>query len=315
MLEAVNIRVDAVDASTLAVSWDLAPTEDNTADFTVAVLRAEAPQGPYEAVSGELDPGAVFSFQDATVNVLSFWRRYFYRLRVTETATGDEALYGSPVASESVSDGPAGQYLRVQPDLLALEARRRFRLVCAEFGSGPLLWLKRKTLGPRCSCWDGLKNRVRYSNCALCYGTGFTGGFYAALPMPAMTLPTAESNALTPYMELQPYDQVRWVPAFPRVAPKDVLVDREGTRWSVMPVQVPLKAGAETRQMLQLRALTRDSVEYQVPVSWSGVSSPHHPHIRATDTESYADAVSALGLDAPPDNTVEGFPTDVETPP
>lgn len=294
MIVARNIRCSSYDRDSIIIGWEYADTVEELSDYTVAVLRSESAEGDYEAVSDELDAGEVASFTDESVNLLSKIRPYHYRVRLTKGE--DSQVYGSTPHEKVLSEDAAvgGVVLEALPDLIAVEAQRRFELTLREFIGRRVLTLVQRTFGTYCTtCWDKLKGRRTTSNCRTCYGGGYTGGYYQPIETFAAKMPTALVAQLTPILELQPHDAMMWFSVRTRLKPRDLVIDTEGMRWRVLTVQRSEKLWALTRQTVQLRALSRDQVEYDIAVSaedWGRDSlsaSPRKNYLNATDLDSY----------------------------
>ena len=62
-------------------------------------------------------------------------------------------------------------------------------------GGAPGWLLKRRTSGEACEvCKNPNTGQVTDSKCGTCYGTGFVGGYYAAIPYPTFRSPTQRSK-------------------------------------------------------------------------------------------------------------------------
>lgn len=304
-----NIRVSSLARDAVALSWEYEDTTESLADYTIAVLRSEGESGAYTAVSAELSCAANEDFEDGTVNLLSKWRDYYWRLRVTHTASARTRTYGSTSYEKVLSEGadPGGFVLEAPQDLVATEASRRFDLVLEEFIGARVLVLPSKSSGTRCTnCWDPLKRRKTISNCQVCYGNGVVGGYYAARESLLAKVPPHIASELTPLFEMQPQDVLFWASSRPRLKPRDLVVDTLGWRWRVIKVQRSEKLWALTRQVVQMRKITRDQVEYDVPVSWtrdSFTALPPRNYVNATDIESYWEAVREKGAEPSGEDT------------
>lgn len=303
MIVVRNIRVTCLARDVVAVSWEYGETTESLGDYTIAVLRSEGEAGDYADVSSEIDCSTAEDYDDEDVNLYAKSRDYHWRLRVTRTATSATRLYGS-VPYEKVlaeSADPGGVVLEAPQDLVAAEVSRRFELILREFTGGRVLVLPSRTSGTRCTnCWDALKRRKTISACQTCYGTGVVGGFYTAREAAFAKVPSHLAVQLTPLFEMQPSDVLFWASSRPRLKPRDVVVDTVGWRWRVLQVQRAEKGWALTRQVVQLRRITRDQVEYDVPVSWdrdSFTAMPQRNFVNATDIESYWDAVREKGAE------------------
>ena len=270
MLVVKDIKVFTLDRDSLTISWSLESSVADPSLYTVAVLRSSSEAGPYSVLSSELGAGSINSYEDTSVNLHSRFREYFYRVRATETATGSTQTYGSAPLQAIVSgEEPGSVFLEAFPDLEALEAIRRFDLVAKEYAGRRVLVLTNRSEGTHCTnCWDLLKRRRKFSNCATCYGTGRTSGYFSPAECYAVKPPGKEVAALTPLFELQPNDAVMWFSSTPRLSPRDLVIDADGRRWRVLQVEKSEKLWALTRQTAQLREITKDQVEYDVPISW-----------------------------------------------
>lgn len=305
MIVVRNISAYSLDRDSVVLGWEYEDTTESLADYTIAVMRSEAQAGEFEVVSQEMACNGVFEFQDDSVNLYAKWRDYHWRLRVTKTAGGATRTYGSTPYERVLSEGldPGGVVLEALPDPVAVEASRRFDLVLREFIGRRVLVLPQRTHGTRCgNCWDNLKRRRTTSNCQTCFGSGVQGGFYRPQETFAAKPPHALAVELTSLFEMQPLDVLMWFGSRPRLKPRDVVVGTEGVRWRVERVQRSEKNWALTRQTVQLRAISRDQVEYDIPIDpddWGRnnfSASPPRGYLNATDIDSYYEGTRALGI-------------------
>lgn len=305
MAVAHNIRVYTLERDSLTVAWAIQDTTEDLSQHTVSVWRSEQEGGPYQRVSMEMIASDVFDFQDRAVNILSKWREFYYRIQLTDTNTSAEQFFGSTPHRQVIADGkdPGGVIMEAPPDVEALEAIRRFDMVLREYIGRKVLVLSQRTWGQRCGeCWDFLKRRKKFSKCHTCFDTGIAGGFYSPLESYCAKPPHREMTVLTPIFEMQPNDVVMWFNSRPRLKPRDIVADIDGRRWRIISIQRSEKSWALTRQTAQARLLSRDQIEYDVPIreaDW-GVDNltvgALRQHIRATDIDSYNAAVKDLNL-------------------
>jgi hypothetical protein len=300
-----NIRLHTLDAQYITVEWDIEPTSLDLVQYAVEVWRSESEGGPYQRVSMTMVAADVFDFRDAGVNLLSKWRNYFYRVRViNRNDTSEFCDFGSEEVRKVIEGAdPGGVILETPPDLYALEAIRRFNLVLREHGGRRCLVSVQRTWQQRCSeCWDHLKRRKKKSGCQTCWDTGVAGGFFQPMEAWMMKPPHKVVNQLTPLFELQADDRVMWFSRYPRLKPRDLVHTIEGDKFRVIAISRSEKAGALTRQTVQIRRLSRDQVEYKMPVSqedWKRdmfTVTAMREHIRATDIDSYYSAVRRKGV-------------------
>lgn len=299
-----NIRVYTAERDSLTVTWEIADTQEDLSLYTVSVWRSGSATGPYDRISQEMNAADYYDFVDYGLNLYSKWREFFYRLRLTRTSDSAYVEFGS-VDSGKVAAGadPGGVSSEAPPDLEALESIRRFDLVLREYAGRKVLVLPERTWGQRCGeCWDFLKRRKTRSGCMTCWDTGVAGGFYHPTQAYAMKPAGQELVQLTPLFELQPNDQVMIFSSRPRLKPRDLIVDVYGTRWRVLSIGRSEKSWALTRQSASVRPITRDQVEYSIPISQSAwgensfSAGPMRQSIRATDIDSYYSAVQSLGV-------------------
>jgi hypothetical protein len=305
MLVIRNIRVWTLSRNSLTVSWEIEPTVLDSSDYTLSVLRSESEAGPFSVVGSAFAAGSTDEYVDSTVNLFSKIRRYVYRLRVTRSSDGETLDFGSTSPRQVVQgDDPGGVYLRSPPDVLALEAIRRFDLQLQRFSGRQVLLFTQKTFGTYCTtCYDKLKRRRTRSNCSDCYDTGYDGGYYSPKQTYAGKAPDKVVTQIGPIMELQPSDRLWVMPARPRVKPRDFLVDAEGIRYRVLHLpSIGEKLWSLTHQRVVVRELSRDQVEYAYPLTqedWDVdpfKGNPVKQHIAATDIDSYNKRARDLGV-------------------
>lgn len=300
-----NIRVYTLNPDYITVEWELEPTTLDLAQYSVEVWRGESEGGPYQRVSLTMNSADIFDFQDRAVNLLSKWRNFYYRIRVIDRDSKGEHLdFGStPWRQVLTGEDPGGVVMEAPPDLLALESIRRFNLVLREFGGRRVLASVQRTWGQRCpNCWDNLKRRRIKSHCQTCFDTGLLGGYFQPMEAWCMKPPHQVRAQLTSLFELQADDRVMWFSRYPRLKPRDLVTSIDGDRFRVIQINRSEKAWTLTRQTVQLRRLSRDQVEYQIPISKTDWNRDNltvgavREHIRATDINSYYQAVGQKGV-------------------
>lgn len=262
MLKVTELSVRSLDLDFLGVFWKIAnvpgprrdqdPHEILSYDFYI--LRAgDSPMGPYQQIGGPFVD--LYAFRDVQVSLLHKWRQYHYKLKVVDRRSGESMEYG-PASSGSAP-----------PDLIALEIQRQEDLLFREF-VGRRCWLfPIRTFGPRCSCFDITTGRITRSNHALCYGTGFFGGYMAPIEIFAQVDPTPKNTEATSLQERQPSETRGRMISFPPASPKDILVESENRRWRLGPVTQTERLKAAVRQELTLHEIPRGDIEYELPVN------------------------------------------------
>lgn len=303
MIAAKNIRVFTLDRDSLTVSWDIENTTESLSNYSIYVLRSQSEAGPFEIVSPAIAASSADSFRDTGVNLYSKFRSYFYRVRVKLSAGEKDEFtdFGSSPIQDAIAGKSVGSVsLGALPDLEALEAIRRFDLAAKEYIGRKIIVLTRRTTGTRCSdCWDSLKRRKTRSDCKTCFSTGVVGGYYSPKQTYAVKPPIQIASQLSSLFELEVTDCVMWISSTPRVKPRDLVIDADGKRWRVVAIRRSEKLWSLTRQTVQLREISKDQVDYDVPISSWDVSqltsSPLRQFIRANDIDSFRRAEQDIG--------------------
>ena len=301
MIIVKNIRIFTLDRDSLTVSWEIKNTTESLGDYAISVLRSQSDSGPYTIVSPSIAAAATDTFLDTGVNLYSKHRIYHYRVRVTKTASGAYTDFGSsPPEVALAGNSPGSVILEALPDLEALEAIRRFDLTAKEYIGRKVLALSRRTTGSRCTdCWDALKRRKTKSSCKTCFNTGITGGYFYPQQTYAVKPPGQVASQLSSVFELQVNDVIMWISSMPRLKPRDLIIDADGKRWRVIGVRKSEKLWALTRQTVQVRELSKDQVEFDIPInSWEIDqlnASPLRQYIKANDIDSFRRAEQSIG--------------------
>ena len=301
MIVIPKITVSTLSRDSLTLTWNYETTAEDLALYNIYVLRSEGQSGPYTQISSAMLASANYQYLDSTVNLFSKNREYYYRLKVKNTSTGDEIVYGSaPVEEVIAGANPKGAYLEAPPDLQAIEAIRRNDILLRNYTGRKVLFMHRRTTGTRCSnCWDHLKRRRTQSNCSTCYDTGITGGYYYPQETYASKAPENILSNLSPIFEVQPKDVIFTFSSFPRLSVRDLII-ADDRRFRIINVRRAEKLWSLTHQVAQLRELSKDQAEYSIDItSWGATpftASPPKQFINASDIDSYYSAVERLGL-------------------
>jgi hypothetical protein len=220
----------------LDVTWDIDPTQEDPNLYTFEVQRSESPAGPFERIA-PARPN-VFTFRDHTVELRAKWRIYYYQVLVTEIATGGQFL--SRVG-----------YFGLKPSPVSLEIARLQQLQLKVQNGTPCLIFKRRTSGPPClECYDSDLERKTRSQCTLCLGEQFRGGFLAAIPTFINTTPVDKTRQPSPIYQSEAAQTNFDMAGYPIVAPGDVVVDPINQRWRVEMVKPRAHQGFIYRQLL-----------------------------------------------------------------
>lgn len=251
-LRIVRLRILSLSIDYNEVYWDLADTMTDVLDFTFQVLRSEAPMGPWEELSPELEDR--YMFVDNRVKVGNIYRKWFYLLRVKHKETGNTFDFG-PEQKEPV------------PDLVAEELRRHLGLLFSEFNGRRCWVLPARTMGQRCSeCWNPKLQKRTISGCRTCYDTGFIRGYHHPIEAWVQFDPTAKNEQASTQGRLQQTSTTARMGAFPPVKPDDLVIEGENKRWVVRTVDETEQGRAPILQNLGLHLLPTTDIEYLIPL-------------------------------------------------
>lgn len=256
-----SLKVKSFDLDHLDLFWEISPVvgprrdEDRHEifDYEFYIWRAgDSPMGPYEEIAGPLRDQ--YMIRDMQVSLLHKWRQYYYKIRVVHVPTETEEIFG-PASSEGGDK-----------DLIAAEIIRQEDILFREY-TGRKCWLFiARTFGPLCTCWDRVLQRRTRSGHALCFDTGFLGGFMSPIEVHVQIDPEGKNSQATALGEIQPGDTAARMISFPPVSPRDILVESENTRWKVISVSNTERLRFPVHQELRIHAIPRGDIEYNLPL-------------------------------------------------
>jgi len=247
------------------VCWDIVTQHSGLEDTVFHVERSLSPQfsaGEYEVVASDIPatPGLFsYEFVDITPNLLSWWRKYFYRIRAS-TPDGEVISEIRPWETNP------------RPHELAIIERHDFVLRYLQ-GTPSFVFVERTTASAKCSCYDATAGRPTSSRCTLCLGTGRQRPYFAPIPTPVDYNPDEQLVQLSGFGEMQPKEKDCWFSAYPQVKPGDLIYEvMPATLWRISLVKTIQPMGTTIQHICRLVAIRRDEVEYsrlvqQIPES------------------------------------------------
>jgi len=246
-----SIRVRSLDVDFHEISWELAPSSEDILDYTYTVLRSEGPSGPFEPIAIPLSDQYVFI--DNILVAGHRWRTYYYVIRVTHVPSGDKKDFGPS------SHDP-------DPDLIAIELRKRMQLLMKEFAGRRAWVLPVRTFGQRCSCWNPqLRSKVR-SNCLTCFDTTWVRGYMHPIETFLQIDPAPKTEQNMSVGSTQQVNTTGRFAFFPPVKPRDVIIEAENRRWRVVSATQTEKARASVHQEVQLHEVEQRDIEFRIPL-------------------------------------------------
>lgn len=161
--------------------------------------------------------------------------------------------------------------------LIARDVVRREYLRLTRYVGSRGSHLARRSWGTKCPrCTDFHTGMVADSNCNVCYGTGFVGGYYLPITLwvEQGTVEIREKHDESAGVRADTVQTARAV-AFPYLVSKDVWVnDETDARWSIESKRVLAELrGVPLVLGIELRLFEPSSVAYEIPMAAGSSSS------------------------------------------
>lgn len=251
MLQVTELYARSFDLDHCDIFWKIADFHGDIYKYDFQVFRSESSFGPWEPISPVFQDK--YHFRDASPINGNKFRTVYYLLRITDKTT-----------SESKDFGPTSQ--QGEPDLIALEINRQEDVLFREFVGRLTFLYPVRTFGAYCICFDRVTNRRTRSNCLNCYDTGYLGGYLSPVACYVQFDPSGKQPVPTPYRERQELKTTARLISFPKVKPKDILIEAENVRWQVESVTCTQRLRAVVHQELTLKQIDPGEVEFKLPV-------------------------------------------------
>lgn len=241
------------------VQWCVEPEADDLDLIEIDIGRAESPSGPFTNLQ-TVDPLTTFAFTDRTAP----WRvknfELYYQLTGRLRATGEAVSHCPPFGFQGRLPMDALEIIR-QHNILLYGVNGHV----PETGIRTTVY-KRRTFGPRCVlCTDQGTGRVVVSQCRSCGGTGFrNGGYYAPMVINISFQPNPKTVQLALFGKLEDNETTAFATNFPIFYAGDMVVEPNETHWRVVDKQVTERHRVIVHQLLRLRQLDHNDIEYEV---------------------------------------------------
>ncbi len=150
-------------------------------------------------------------------------------------------------------------------DYMWREAVRRNRWILEQGGERVKAFL-RKNMGVRCPCVQDDYHKQPQSDCLLCYGTGFMGGYEG--PYDVLVAPDDAEKRITQKdigLTVEHTYEV-WTGPSPLFSMRDFLVKLNGDRYSIGPVRMPSNRGMVLQQHFNIGHIDEKDIRYKVPM-------------------------------------------------
>lgn len=233
------------------INWEFSEDSVIPSGSTINVYRSLTPGNnsleEYDIIASGIS--IVGPYIDTTITNLSFFEWYY---KIT------------------LSDGtvltPTPAYVKSDPkDYVIKQVISRKQLVLNKFIGRPFKLLKRIKWGEHCpKCWDGTLFRGVLSDCPICHGTGWVGGYYKPIPFLGQKNPSPKYNQITMFGEWRPSDALLTMLCYPLLSVQDIIIDDTKKRWLVAQVKLIEKQGYVIEQQAQLQGIPLDEAIYSL---------------------------------------------------
>jgi len=248
MIKVNEFRVVMVEVEALRLYWTIEPTSEDISEYDFSVFRSGAETGPWQLLASDLQ----FQYIDWEANNYSTDRLYWYTVRVTHKETKKFQDFGP-------------QYNQFQTDPVGLELIRKKNVYLKTQTGLPVFLFKKKTFGQYCpACFDMIKQRVSKTNCEVCYGSGFAGGYWKPIEL-YVNRAIPDSVAKTIGFTKAGGNLVVEASNYPIISAGDfILFPQVGDRFRVVSITVHTRMGATIGQYVNMTEINHSDIEYRV---------------------------------------------------
>lgn len=127
-------------------------------------------------------------------------------------------------------------------------------------------YLIRKIAGQRCSCFNPNYEQSSQATCLECFGVGYVGGYERIPDVLMRILPHTENRKITPWGISVETNPPGWLADWPVFRNGDVVVRREGSRYTVGNLSVLMHSGILTEQNMDLQLIDFNHPVYRFPL-------------------------------------------------
>lgn len=231
-------------------------------DFEYSVYRSESPEGAFTLLNST--PTTDLFYNDVSIEQFSLTRNFFYK--VIAAATNTTFVIESAVTA-------------LQADITGIKRRRflehqkikRDRRIQLSMVNSELFYLKRRSIGSRCpDCYIEQTRDQILDKCLVCYGTTFENPYHTPIRLLVEYSQEQKRKSISEkdYVEINAFTIN--MQDTPRANRDDLLVDLNNTRiYKIISIAQTMLSKAPLSQTLTVSELSRDSIEYKIPVNRS----------------------------------------------
>lgn len=153
-------------------------------------------------------------------------------------------------------------------DWIWREAVRRNRWILNQGGERVQAFLRKRS-GVPCGCVNRTSSHQPQSDCEICFGTGFLGGYegpYTLIIAPDDAEKRINQRESGRYVE---HTYEVWTGPRPLLSQRDFIVKINGDRYSIGPVRMPSNRGMVLQQHFNIGHLDEKDIRYKVPMDSS----------------------------------------------
>jgi hypothetical protein len=240
----VEVIPKTSDKFRLLIYWRYKPTNDTLSTHKIIINRSDKPNGDYTKVA-EVEATQTYYIDEF------FWHNY--NVYPSYTLSIDDLTITRPV---TVGNVPSPESLLV----------RKHNEIGLRMSGTPILVYIRKVTGERCSCFTAARGKVSDMTCPLCFGTGFSGGYYAPILTLGNITPARKTHELKEFLAQKEIVELT-MSHFPLLSPRDLIVNlNKGTKWRIVEVDPSEDSVCVLHQRAVLARLNPSDVEYSIPL-------------------------------------------------
>ena len=248
-----KLKIHQITAGELDITWEV---NDTSQVFEFFIDRSGSPEGPFETINS-ISIQQAYGYIDRQFNNESINRQIYYRVR--------------GINSKETIVSEIKQLHQEDQIYLGLAIARNKRLLLERFIGTKCFVFIRKTFGKKCTnCYDSVRQKSMSSDCPICYGTTFEGGYFAPILIYIKPVHLDRANSKT---ELQNLENLSvgniWTGNYPLLSPGDLLVEAEtpDTRYIIeSPVSHSELHNAVVEQRFPVTQIHLSRIEMKVPV-------------------------------------------------
>jgi len=148
------------------------------------------------------------------------------------------------------------------PSLAGLSIASRIQRIVTNRGGNRIIIFRKRRGGTLCGCIDPVIGKSTKSMCPVCFGTGWSGGYYPGIVTPSLSNVTQEMIIPTQEGNIHPQIGSFYIGNYPLVNSDDIVVEQEGKRWKVVNVDRVSYRGFVISQLINSSLIAPGEAEY-----------------------------------------------------